>query len=70
MSGPHLPRKEERPPRSGEERDGLVVARLARGCRGGERAVLGAGLEDPEGRIFGGVVDSIFDNRGAEVVTV
>jgi hypothetical protein len=37
---------------------------------GGERAVLGADLEDPEGRIVGGVVRSIFVNREREVVTV
>src|SRR5215216_7287663 len=68
--GGHLPRRGKGRRARGKSATALVLARLARGCRGGERAVLGAGLEDPEGRIYGGVVRSIFVNPGAQVVTV
>src|SRR5215216_6580157 len=67
----HLPADEEKAaaPR-GKGATALVLARPVRGCRGGERAVLGAGLEDPEGRIYGGVVPCIFVVRVRQVVTV
>src|SRR5829696_7733430 len=61
-------RKSRRAP--GKGATALVLARPVRGCRGGERAVLGAGLEDPEGRIYGGVVPCIFVVRVRQVVTV